>query len=360
MQKGRGSRVMKRKTAGRVGYTLPPSGSSLSTSTGTPAGAPQAAATHTPAAAAAAASSVAALVPSVGADLQRQIEEALPPRGSFKELHGAAGTPQDQRRESPIVEMSLLLAEAVMHGLRTIAFCKSRKLCELISAYTRENLKACAPHKAGLVKVYRAGYSPAERRQLEADLHSGALTAVAATNALELGIDVGSLDLTLHMGFPGSVASLWQQAGRAGRRSQPSLSLYVAFDGPLDQHFMMHPQELFQRPIECVQLDPCNAIVLHSHLVCAAKELPLLPSDDGCEALHYVGRAPNPAADISLRTIDPERFVIYNAADACVLEEIEANMAFYEIYDGAIYMYQVGGDRAGLSFFLQRGPAGGL
>eukprot|EP00879_Flechtneria_rotunda_P033738 GHRR01037466.1.p2 GENE.GHRR01037466.1~~GHRR01037466.1.p2 ORF type:complete len:120 (-),score=38.65 GHRR01037466.1:26-385(-) len=87
------------------------------------------------------------------ADLQHQIEEALPPRGNFKERFGAAGTPIDQRRDSPIVEMSLLLSEAVMHGLRTIAFCKSRKLCELVAAYTRENLKAAAPHKADMVKV---------------------------------------------------------------------------------------------------------------------------------------------------------------------------------------------------------------
>ncbi|WIA32171.1 hypothetical protein OEZ86_003020 [Tetradesmus obliquus] len=368
MQKGRGSRVMKRRPAHGV---IQPSAAAQPSNRNTPSSMPAAAppgSSSRPAASTTAA--VAGTASALQSDLQRQIEAALPPRGQFKELYGAAGTPLDQRRESPIVEMSLLLAEAVMHGLRTIAFCKSRKLCELISAYTRENLKACAPHKAGLVKVYRAGYSPAERRQLEADLHSGALTAVAATNALELGIDVGSLDLTLHLGFPGSVASLWQQAGRAGRRSQASASLYVAFDGPLDQHFMTHPHALFARPIECVQLDPCNAIVLNSHLVCAAKELPLLPSEDGplfgetqlqaalqqlksaallgrhprdpphSEALHYTGRAQNPAADVSLRTIDPERFVIWNAADASVLEEIEANMAFYEIYDGAIYMYQ--------------------
>lgn len=155
--------------------------------------------------------------------------------------------------------------------------------------------------------MYRGGYSPDERRAIEGELHIGAITAVAATNALELGIDVGALDLTLHLGFQvrqqiclcgfdmqgrrgivqvtcttvgltrpgalyihprpspptaaqGSVASLWQQAGRAGRREQHSLSIYVAFDGPLDQHFMRHPNELFARPIENAMVrNPCSA-----------------------------------------------------------------------------------------------------
>ncbi len=92
------------------------------------------------------------------------------------------------------------------------------------------------------LKVYRGGYSPQERRETEQQLHSGLITAVTATNALELGVDIGGLDLTLHLGFPGSIASLRQQAGRAGRRGGHSLALYVAFDGPLDQHFMRHPE----------------------------------------------------------------------------------------------------------------------
>jgi DEAD/DEAH box helicase domain-containing protein len=119
---------------------------------------------------------------------------------------------------------------------------------------------------------------------MEADLHSGALTALAATNALELGIDVGSLDLTLHLGFPGSVSSLWQQSGRAGRREQHSVSLLVGFDGPLDQHFMRHPGELFGRPIECALVSEagqgvdefCEVPVVHPlRTRGAAGELPL-------------------------------------------------------------------------------------
>ena len=107
---------------------------------------------------------------------------------------------------------------------------------QLVLAYTREILRGTAPHLGASVAVYRGGYSPEERRRVEGALFRGELRAVAATNALELGVDVGDLDLTLHLGFPGSVASLWQQAGRAGRREQASLSVYVAWDGPLDQY----------------------------------------------------------------------------------------------------------------------------
>ncbi len=164
----------------------------------------------------------------------------------------------------------------MQHGLRTIAFCKTRKLCELVTAYTRETLKCTAPHLANHVAVYRAGYSPQERRALEGALHGGQLCAVAATNALELGIDVGHLDVTLHLGFPGSVSSLRQQAGRAGRREQPSISVLVAFDGPLDQYFMRHPEALFGRPLEHTQVDTRNQRCVQAHLMCAAAEVPLM------------------------------------------------------------------------------------
>ncbi|GIL51561.1 hypothetical protein Vafri_7530, partial [Volvox africanus] len=339
-----------------------------------------------------------------GAVDSRVVRELLSrlPGPEWKEKHGAAGTPLEHRRDSPIVEMALLLAECVQHGLRTIAFCKSRKLCELVMAYTRETLTACAPGYEGRVKVYRAGYSPAERRAMEADIHSGRLLALAATNALELGVDVGGLDVTLHLGFPGSVASLRQQAGRAGRREQESLSLVVGFDGPLDQHFMRHPEHLFDRPVESVQIDVYNPDVLQQHLLCAALEHPLLLDQDlpffgprmpdivtrllaaslisrrpgapfgstsggGSQEwgripaggnggagggggggwddwlsvpLMYSGPKDNPASAICLRSIDPDRFVIWDETSRMPLEEIEANMAFYEVYDGAVYMFQ--------------------
>jgi DEAD/DEAH box helicase domain-containing protein len=249
---------------------------------------------------------------------------------------GAAGTLERQARASPIVETARLLAELAQHGLRAIAFCKSRKLCELVATYARDILRAtaaaraeevaaggggggggrrrgndngsaaalapsssssslafAAPHGdrpsgslafealASRVAVYRAGYAPAQRRALERALHSGSLLAVAATNALELGVDVGDLDATLHLGFPGSVASLRQQAGRAGRRGQPSLALYVAFDSPLDQQLLRHPRRaLFGRSVEAARVDPCNAMLLRQHLACAAAELPIVAEQD--------------------------------------------------------------------------------
>jgi hypothetical protein len=181
----------------------------------------------------------------VPAEVQAEIQRALPSRGTLGERHGAAGTATEQRRESPIVEVcelgglqqrrppsahtapcfshiqllhpptshptnaspptpytpqtALLLAEAVQHGLRTIAFCKTRKLCEMVAKYARDTLRLTAPALADTVRVYRGGYTPAERREVEGALHGGALWGVAATNALELGIDVGGLDATLHL-----------------------------------------------------------------------------------------------------------------------------------------------------------------
>ncbi|PNY04728.1 ATP-dependent helicase hrq1-like protein [Trifolium pratense] len=178
-------------------------------------------------------------------------------------------------RSSPIVDVSRLLAEMVQHGLRCIAFCKSRKLCELVLSYAREILQETAPHLLDSICAYRGGYIAEERRKIESAFFGGKICGVAATNALELGIDVGEIDVTLHLGFPGSIASLWQQAGRGGRRARPSLAIYVAFGGPLDQYFMNNPRKLFERPIECCHIDSQNKQVLEQHLVCAAHEHPL-------------------------------------------------------------------------------------
>ena len=182
--------------------------------------------------------------------------------------------------------------------------------------------------------------------------------------------DIGGLDVTLHLGFPGTVASLWQQAGRSGRRNKESLSVYVAFDGPLDQMFMSNPSSLFDRNIEAAHIDLSNKSVLKSHLMCAAFESPLVSSSDvslfGGEdvalepikslvhsrtlspagngyagVLVYSGAASFPAKQITLRDIDKEKYVVLEeGANGAVLEEIEACKVSFVVYDGAIYQHQ--------------------
>lgn len=151
-----------------------------------------------------------------------------------------------ERCPSPIQEVSYLLADMVQHGLRCIAFCKTRKLCEIVLARTREILEETSVEMADSICVYCGDYVAEDRRKIEADLFGGKLGGVAATNALELGIDVGHIDAsaTLHLGFPGSIASFWQQAGRSGRRSKQSIAVYVALEGALDQYFMNLPHKL--------------------------------------------------------------------------------------------------------------------
>lgn len=280
------------------------------------------------------------------------------------------------QRGSAIVEVSLLLVECIKQGLNTIAFTRSKKLCEIIVGYTRELLKQHDPfaNLSSLIQVYRGGYSMEERRRIESMLFSGKLKAVVATNALELGIDIGHMDVTLHLGYQGSIASMRQQAGRAGRRGEASLAIFVAFDSPLDQYFMRCPKQFFDGPIESVRLDTNNSLCLKSHLLCAAAELPLcLSVSSGLDArlfcgqnsqavtelvasgllgrhprskspadlsLYYIGRIEHVASTVSLRHIEQERIRILNESTGLVMEEIEYSMAPFMVYDGAIYMHQ--------------------
>ena len=162
-------------------------------------------------------------------------------------------------------------------GHRTIAFCRSRKGTELVAAEVRRRLGTSLGES---VRPYRGGYLAAERREIERQLFTGELRGVVATTALELGIDVGGLDACVLNGFPGTIASLWQQAGRAGREAQASIAALVAGDDQLDQWFMTHPEELFTRPPEPAVVNPSNPHVLLPHLACAAYELPLTPADE--------------------------------------------------------------------------------
>ncbi len=182
-------------------------------------------------------------------------------------------------RRSATAETADLLADLVVEGARTLAFVRSRRGAEAVSLSARRSLREAAPSLAAKVAAYRAGYLPEERRDLERRLQSGELTGVAATNALELGLDVTGLDAVVLTGWPGTVASVWQQAGRAGRAGQGALAVFVARDDPLDTYLVHHPEALFGRPVEATVLDPANPYVLGPQLCCAAAELPLTEDD---------------------------------------------------------------------------------
>ncbi len=265
-------------------------------------------------------------------------------------------------RRSANVEATRLFVELVRQRLRNITFTKARKVAELILRYSQEVLRQENAELTPLVKSYRAGYLPEERRQIEQELFHGQLLGVTATSALELGVDIGSLDATVLVGYPGTIASTWQQAGRAGRGVRHSLSFLLGLDNPLDQYFMRHPQELFGRSHENALLDSSNVYVLQKHLPCAAYEMPLGSRDEelfgpgfaeaviGLERHGKLGYRSNrwyyllpgyPAEQVSIRSISSDSFFLLDESQNYrPLEEIEATMACYRIHPGAIYLHQ--------------------
>ncbi|HEX6936530.1 MAG TPA: DEAD/DEAH box helicase, partial [Actinomycetes bacterium] len=206
-------------------------------------------------------------------------------------LTALAGEHDAPVRRSTTAEVADLLTDLVADGVRSVAFVRSRRAAETVALTARRLLAEVDADLVGRVAAYRAGYLPEERRALEADLQSGRLLGVASTTALELGVDVAGLDAVLLAGYPGTRASLWQQAGRAGRTGQGALAVMVARDDPLDTYLTHHPEALFGRPVETTVLDPDNPHVLAPHLCAAAAELPLTGDDLAAFGPHAEGVA---------------------------------------------------------------------
>jgi DEAD/DEAH box helicase domain-containing protein len=254
-------------------------------------------------------------------------------------------------RASALGEASRLMAQLVERGVRTLCFTKSRKAAELVHRFTVQRLG-----DAARLSPYRAGYTPAQRREIERRLVEGDLLGVSATNALELGIDVGLLDAVICVGFPGTVASLRQQWGRAGRRGH-GLAVLVASEDALDQFFMREPDALLDRRVEAAILDHANPRVLDGHVRAAAFEAPLDGADAetlGPEALERAAVIPElrhtksgwiwagrdyPAGRFGLRSATPNSFTVVDTSSGALLGLVEQERAYSTVHTGAVYLH---------------------
>ena len=264
-------------------------------------------------------------------------------------------------RRGVVLESQKLASRLIRDGVKTIVFARSRIRTELIASYIRDSLKSFYTDDHGLkIASYRGGYLPSERRRIEKGLRDGTIHGVVSTNALELGIDIGGLDASILAGYPGSFSSSWQQAGRAGRSGEVSLSVLMASASPMDQYIIGHPEYFFSQSPESAWVDPDNIFILLDQLKCAVFELPFsegeLFSSEVDELLGYLEEAgvirrtagkwywsdrSYPAEKISLRTSTPENVVIINASGGKdqVIGEMDLSAAKMQLYDNAIYIH---------------------
>jgi DEAD/DEAH box helicase domain-containing protein len=304
----------------------------------------------------------------------RELAQAL--IGDEVELIDESGAPQGERHtvlyNPPLIEPRLGLRRSALkearrlgvrllnEGISTIAFVRTRTQVELLAAYWKQGVRGGAD---GRVMGYRGGYLPNERRQIERDLRTGRIRGVVSTNALELGVDIGSLEAAISVGYPGTIASLRQQAGRAGRRQGLSLSLFIANASALDQYVVTHPQQVLANSPEEARVYPDNLLILVDHLKCAAFELPFRPEErfgveTTAELLEYL--AANrvlhrggdgryhwmadslPSHSISLRSAAQDNVVIVDTTDARheVIGEMDRFSALTMLHEEAIYMHQ--------------------
>ncbi len=259
--------------------------------------------------------------------------------------------------DSAATAASQLIEASLKRGLRTIVYTQSRKLTELVSIWTQQRLGSLAEKLAS----YRAGYLPEERREIENRLSEGSLLGVIATSALELGIDIGDLDICILVGYPGTVMTTWQRGGRVGRKENESLIILVALEDSLDQHFMRNPKDFFDRDVESTVLNPGNKTIIKRHLVCAAAEQPIKTDESlvrdkdvrevvdelvdeaslllSADGNYWVGVRKYPHREIDLRGTG-QTFTIRNSIDNSVLGEIDYMRCFKECHPGAVYLHR--------------------
>ncbi|GAB7348208.1 hypothetical protein MBLNU459_g6210t1 [Dothideomycetes sp. NU459] len=266
-------------------------------------------------------------------------------------------------RGDTMAESAKLFCQLILRGVRVISFCRVRKQCEILLGAVKTELNQLErPEVMARVMAYRGGYTPQDRRRIEKEMFEGKLVGIVATSALELGVDIGSLDAVITVGFPYTIANLRQQSGRAGRRNKDSLSVLVGDCFPTDQYYMQNPDEIFTKPNCELQVDLTNMLVLEGHIQCAANEMPIRPDEDDA----YFGKLlpevtstrmrkddlgfyhtderflPHPSRYVAIRDTEDDHFAIVDTTNGrnAVLEELEASRAFFTIYEGGIFLHQ--------------------
>jgi len=265
------------------------------------------------------------------------------------------------QRRSANSDATRLMSSLIADRIQTITFSRTRKSSELIFRYVQDRLEKDAPRLVKKVQAYRGGYLPEERREIERRLAEGDLLGVSTTNALELGIDIGSLDACIIVGYPGTVASTWQQAGRAGRTQDESLVFLIGQNNPIDQYMMHHPEYIFGRPPEHAVVDPDNPHISLGHLRCAMRELPLSPHELDLFGIHTAAMVEllaegqqakmlgdkwrligddYPAGSVELRTATDVVYTIQDSTDGSkVIGTIDELSAYSQVHTNAIYLH---------------------
>lgn len=272
-------------------------------------------------------------------------------------------------RRSANLEAADLMAMLIARRISTITFARARVVTELIYRYTQERLQRLRPSLVNSIRPYRGGYLPEERREIEEELFSGKLLGVTSTNALELGIDIGSLGACLIVGYPGTIASFWQQAGRVGRGELPSLVFFLGLNAPIDQYLLRYENYLFDKNPEAAVIDPYNPHIILGHLRAAAYEAPLSYRDEAefgkfapavkglleeagevlsVHAKSYWRGKGFPAAQVNLRNISEHTFNIFEEESEKVIGTMDEDSAYQQLYTEAVYLHD------GEAYFVHR------